>query len=153
MRSEETMDASVGRPAAGVLKQALPVVKDSLNVPKAPRRVLDCPYNPLAPWEALQGRLVTLNVRFGAFEVRGSERVLLADGAVCPIGSRAMDVLLALIERRDRVVTKNELLDLAWPGLVVEENNLSVQISALRKALGASAIATVAGRGYRFALP
>ncbi len=94
-----------------------------------------------------------MNVRFGAFEVRGSERVLLADGAVCPIGSRAMDVLLALIERRDRVVTKNELLDLAWPGLVVEENNLSVQISALRKALGGSAITTVAGRGYRFALP
>jgi adenylate cyclase len=55
-----------------------------------------------------------------------------------------------LIERRDRVVTKNELLDLVWPGLVVEENNLQVQISALRKLLGQDAIATVAGRGYRF---
>src|SRR4029453_6896479 len=56
------------------------------------------------------------------------------------------------IERNDRIVTKDELLELAWPGLVVEENNLQVQVSALRKVLGASSIATVPGRGYRFAL-
>src|SRR5687768_6855231 len=96
---------------------------------------------------------VVTNYRFAPFEVRTAERVLLVNGAVCQIGSRAFDVLLALLERRDRVVTKNELLDLAWPGLVVEENNLSVQISTLRKLLGAHAIATVTGRGYRFALP
>jgi predicted ATPase len=60
---------------------------------------------------------------------------------------------VALLEHRDRVVGKDELLALAWPGLVVEENNLTVQVSALRKALGPAAIATVAGRGYRFALP
>lgn len=97
--------------------------------------------------------VVVTNFRFAPFEVRTAERVLLANGAVCQIGSRAFDVLLALLERRDRVVTKNELLDLAWPGLVVEENNLSVQISTLRKVLGAHAIATVTGRGYRFTLP
>ena len=45
-------------------------------------------------------------------------------------------MLHALIERRERVVTKNELLDVVWPGLVVEENNLQVQISSLRKLLG-----------------
>lgn len=95
----------------------------------------------------------SLNFCFPPFEVRAAERVLLHEGAACPIGSRAFDVLLALIERRDRVVTKNELLDIAWPGVVVEENNLSVQISTLRKVLGASAIATVIGRGYRFTLP
>src|SRR5262245_54507124 len=95
---------------------------------------------------------MTTNFRFPPFELRTGERVLLADGVVCPIGSRAFDVILALIERRDRVVTKNELLDLVWPGLVVEENNLSVQISTLRKVLGANAIATVTGRGYRFTL-
>src|SRR5262249_46662492 len=95
-----------------------------------------------------QGVVVTTNFRFGPFEARTAERVLLVDGAVCHIGSRAFDVLLALLERRERVVTKNELLDLAWPGLVVEENNLSVQISTLRKVLGAHAIATVTGRGY-----
>jgi TolB-like protein/Flp pilus assembly protein TadD len=66
------------------------------------------------------------------------------------VGARAFDVLQALIERCDRLVTKEELLDVAWPGLVVEENNLQVQISALRKLLGSDAIATVTGRGYRF---
>jgi DNA-binding winged helix-turn-helix (wHTH) protein len=96
---------------------------------------------------------VTTNLRFAQFEVRTAERSLLSDGSVCPIGSRAFDVLLALLERRDRVVSKNELLDIAWPGLVVEENNLSVQISTVRKVLGAGAIATVTGRGYRFTLP
>src|SRR4249920_1255268 len=59
---------------------------------------------------------------------------------------------MALVERRDRTVTKNELLDLVWPGLVVEENNLHVQISALRKVLGAQAVATIPGRGFRFTL-
>ena len=57
-----------------------------------------------------------------------------------------------MIERRDRLVTKDELLELVWPGLVVEENNLQVQVSALRKLLGQEAIATVAGHGYRFTL-
>lgn len=89
---------------------------------------------------------------FGRFEVRAAERQLLADGIPVPLGARAFDLLTVLVERRDRVVTKNELLDQAWPGLVVEENNLSVQISALRKVLGAQAIATITGRGYRFAL-
>lgn len=68
------------------------------------------------------------------------------------VGARAFDVLQALLERRDRVVSKNELLDLVWPGMVVEENNLQVQISALRKVLGREAIATIPGRGYRFTL-
>ncbi len=90
---------------------------------------------------------------FGRFEVRLAQRQLLADGQPLSIGARAFDVLATLVERRERVVTKNELLDQAWPGLVVEENNLSVQISALRKALGAQSIATVTGRGYRFVLP
>jgi predicted ATPase/DNA-binding winged helix-turn-helix (wHTH) protein len=72
------------------------------------------------------------------------------DGVAVKLGARAFDVLVALIERRDRVVGKHELLDLVWPGLVVEENNLQVHISALRKLLGPQIIATVPGRGYRF---
>lgn len=88
--------------------------------------------------------------RFGRFELQVPGRTLLVDGAPCPLGARAFDVLLALIQRRERVVTKNELLDLAWPGMVVEENNLTVQISALRKALGSQAIATIPARGYQF---
>jgi adenylate cyclase len=89
----------------------------------------------------------------GHFVLQPAARQLLADGSVVHLGARAFDVLLALVERSDRVVSKNELLDVGWPGLVVEENNLSVQISTLRKALGAAAIATVTGRGYRLALP
>jgi adenylate cyclase len=92
------------------------------------------------------------SISFGQFEVRLDEHALLVGGVPASLGSRAFDVLVALLERRDRVVTKSELLDIAWPGLVVEENNLAVQISSLRKILGAPAIATVAGRGYRFAV-
>jgi predicted ATPase/DNA-binding winged helix-turn-helix (wHTH) protein len=88
--------------------------------------------------------------RFGPAELRPAERQLLVEGRAAHIGARAFDVLVALVDRRDRVVTKDELLDLAWPGLVVEENNLHVQISALRKVLGANAVSTIAGRGFRF---
>jgi predicted ATPase/DNA-binding winged helix-turn-helix (wHTH) protein len=91
-------------------------------------------------------------LRFGRFEVRPSERRLLVEGAPVSLGSRAFDLLLALIDRRDRVVGKSELLDLVWPGLVVEENNLQVQVTTLRKLLGPEAITTVPGRGYRFTL-
>jgi DNA-binding winged helix-turn-helix (wHTH) protein len=84
-------------------------------------------------------------------EIRRAERQLLVDGRVAKLGARAFDVLLALVERRERLVTKNELLNVVWPGVVVEENNLQVQISTLRKLLGPAAIATVPGRGYQFA--
>jgi adenylate cyclase len=92
------------------------------------------------------------SIVMGRFEVRPDERVLLVDGQPAALGARAFDVLVSLIERRDRVVSKNELLDLAWPGLTVEENNLSVQISTLRRLLGPQSIATVTGRGYRLVL-
>ena len=92
-----------------------------------------------------------LRHRFGRVEVRPVEREVVVDGAPVALGSRAFDLLLTLIDHRDRLITKNELLDLVWPGLVVEENNLAVQISSLRKALGAHTIVTVPGRGYRFA--
>ena len=91
--------------------------------------------------------------RSGGIEVRAAERRVLVDGRPAVLGARAFDLLVALIERRDRVVAKDELLALAWPGVVVEESNLTVQVSALRKVLGADAIATLAGRGYRFTLP
>ena len=89
----------------------------------------------------------------GELQVRPAERRVLVRGEPVGLGARAFDLLLALIAHRDRVVGKDELLALVWPGLVVEENNLTVQMSALRKVLGSGAIATVAGRGYRFTLP
>ena len=91
--------------------------------------------------------------RFGRCELNPVARQVLVDGAPAALGGRAFDVLLALVERSERLVTKDELLELAWPGLVVEENNLQVQISSLRKLLGPQAIATIPGRGYRFAVP
>jgi predicted ATPase/DNA-binding winged helix-turn-helix (wHTH) protein len=91
--------------------------------------------------------------RFGRFEVRLIERRLLADGRSATIGARAFDVLRLLIENRDRLVTKRELLDGVWADLVVEENNLQTQVSTLRKWLGADTIATIPGQGYRFTMP
>ncbi|MEP7083772.1 MAG: winged helix-turn-helix domain-containing protein [Betaproteobacteria bacterium] len=90
--------------------------------------------------------------RFAHCELRPGTRELTVDGAPAALGTRAFDLLLALVERRERLVAKSELFDLVWPGLVVEENNLQVQISTLRKVLGPAAILTVPGRGYRFLL-
>ena len=92
------------------------------------------------------------DLRFGRLTVRPSQRQVLVDDRPSALGARALDVLLMLIENRHRVVTKEELLDAAWRGLVVEENNLQVQISALRKVLGPAAITTVPARGYQFTL-
>jgi len=83
-------------------------------------------------------------------EIRCAERQVWVDGRVAKLGARAFDVLHALFERRDRLVTKNELLSVVWPDVVVEENNLQVQISTLRKLLGPAAITTIPGRGYQF---
>src|SRR6267378_354237 len=88
--------------------------------------------------------------RFGTFELQPNERRLLAGGEPIVLGPRAFDLLIALVERPGQLVTKEELLDCVWPKLVVEENNLQVQVSALRKILGQEAIATIPGRGYRF---
>src|SRR6267378_3997244 len=88
--------------------------------------------------------------RFGTFELQPNERRLLAGGEPVVLGPRAFDLLIALVERPGQLVTKEELLDCVWPKLVVEENNLQVQVSALRKILGQEAIATIPGRGYRF---
>ena len=90
--------------------------------------------------------------RFGRFELRPSERVLLADGAPVTIGARAFDLLIAFADRPGTLITKDDLLATVWPGVVVEENNLQVQVSTLRKIIGQNALATIPGRGYRFNL-
>ena len=91
--------------------------------------------------------------RFGRCELNPATRQVLVDGTPAALGGRAFDVLLALVERPQQLVSKDELLEIAWPGVVVEENNLQVQIHALRKLLGSQAIATIPGRGYRFSMP
>lgn len=95
-------------------------------------------------------QLSVAGLRFGRFELQPHERRLLVDGTAAPLGARALDVLIALTERAGSLVTKDELMDLVWANVVVEENNLQAQVSALRKVLGAELIATIPGRGYRF---
>jgi len=81
-------------------------------------------------------------------------------GALVPvaIGSRALAVLDTVVARQGDLVLKDELMAAAWPGTVVEDNNLTVQISALRRILDreraeGSCIQTIPGRGYRFVVP
>jgi len=75
-------------------------------------------------------------VEFGRFRLLPHRRELRADGVAVELGGRAFDVLMVLAEARGGLVTKDEILSRVWPDTVVEENNLVVQISALRKALG-----------------
>jgi DNA-binding winged helix-turn-helix (wHTH) protein len=91
-------------------------------------------------------------VEFGRFRLLPHRRELRADGVVVELGSRAFDILMVLTEARGALVTKDEIMARVWPDTVVDENNLVVQISALRRALGEDRdfIRTVSGRGYRF---
>jgi TolB-like protein/cytochrome c-type biogenesis protein CcmH/NrfG len=82
----------------------------------------------------------------------------LAHGQPVALGARAFDLLLALVRRNGLLVSKDDLLAEVWPGTIVEENNIQVQISALRKVLGGDPdasryLVTIPGRGYRFAAP
>jgi DNA-binding winged helix-turn-helix (wHTH) protein len=90
---------------------------------------------------------------FNHYRLLPAQRQLLEGGRPVKLGSRAFDMLVVLVECRDRTVDKHELMDRVWPRLVVEENNLQVHVLALRKLLGHAAISTVPGRGYRFTLP
>lgn len=92
---------------------------------------------------------------FGPFLLNPTKRVLLRDGESVAVNSKTLDVLLALIERRDRTVSKDELLQLVWGDRIVEENNLFRQISRVRKVLEERPdehryIVTLPNEGYRF---
>ena len=91
-------------------------------------------------------------IAFGRFLLLRHRRELLADGRPVKLGGRAFDVLMALIEARGAVVSKNALMERVWPDRIVEENNLQWQISVLRAAFGAdrNLVRTVSGRGYQF---
>jgi len=95
---------------------------------------------------------------FGPFRLLVARRELLAHGVPVTMGQRAFEILLTLVSRHGQLVTKDELMAEVWPGVVVEENNIQVHISAVRKVLAAAGdgdryLLTVAGRGYRFLAP
>jgi predicted ATPase/DNA-binding winged helix-turn-helix (wHTH) protein len=99
-----------------------------------------------------------MRLRFGPFELNVAERSLKKANQVLPLGGRAYDILIALLENAGEVVGKAELIKLAWPDVTVEEGSLRVHLSALRKALGDGQfgnkyIANVQGQGYSFIAP
>ncbi|MEP9378329.1 winged helix-turn-helix domain-containing protein [Aquabacter sp. CN5-332] len=94
-------------------------------------------------------------IAFGAFRLTPATRTLTRNGIPVRVGGRALDLLIALVERAGTIVGKQELLDLLWPQAVVEESNLRVHVAALRRALGDSRtdsrfIVNMTGRGYSF---
>lgn len=93
--------------------------------------------------------------RFGGFRLAPERRMLWLGDEPQQLGSRAFDLLLALVARQGRIATKDELMAEIWPGSVVEENSLAAQVSLLRKVLrddphSAQLLRTVPGRGYQF---
>jgi len=99
-----------------------------------------------------------IRIRFGPFELNIAERSLKKANQALPLGGRAYDILIALLENAGEVVGKAELIARAWPDVTVEEGSLRVHLSALRKALGDGQfgdkyIANIQGRGYSFIAP
>src|ERR1700740_566778 len=97
-------------------------------------------------------------IRFGPFELNVPERRLKKSNRVIPLGGRAYDILIALLDNAGEVVGKAELIARAWPDVTVEEGSLRVHLSALRKALGDGQfgnkyIANIQGQGYSFIAP
>src|SRR5258708_2539659 len=99
-----------------------------------------------------------LATAFGPFRLLVAQRLLVEGDTPVRLGSRAFDILAALVERAGEVVSKAELIARAWPQTFVEEANLKIQVSALRRALGDGQgghryVVTVPGRGYNFVAP
>jgi DNA-binding winged helix-turn-helix (wHTH) protein len=97
-------------------------------------------------------------ISFGPYRLLAAQRLLLEGDRPVRLGGRAFDILTALVERAGEVVGREELIARAWPTTFVEEANLKIQVSALRRALGDGQgdnryVVTVVGRGYNFVAP
>jgi DNA-binding winged helix-turn-helix (wHTH) protein len=92
------------------------------------------------------------SLEFGRFRVLLRRRLLVADGVPIALGTRAFELLLALLEADGGLVTKEQLIARVWPGIAVEEGTLKAQVCALRRAMGEDrdCIRSERGRGYRF---
>jgi DNA-binding winged helix-turn-helix (wHTH) protein len=97
-------------------------------------------------------------ISFGPFRLLPTQQLLLRAGRRVHLGSRALEILIALVGRPGELIGKAELMARVWPDTVVEEGNLKVQVAGLRRALGDRRggdryLATIPGRGYRFVAP
>jgi len=95
---------------------------------------------------------------FGVFRLLPAQRILLEDGKPLHLGSRALDILVALVESAGDTIHKDKLIARTWPDTFVDEGNLRFQVATLRKALsdgrgGNRFIANIPGRGYTFVAP
>jgi DNA-binding winged helix-turn-helix (wHTH) protein len=105
--------------------------------------------------QTMSSSCVHRTLRFGPFELLSGKRVLRRAGVTLSLGGRAFDILVYLAERPGKVIGKKELIDHVWSAITVEEVNLRVHVTVIRKALedgqfGNRYIATVKGRGYSF---
>lgn len=135
---------------------------DTKSRPRLPVGLLHCraatlPMEERAsePLPDITGPRVKNAFAFGPFKLSVAERLLKRGEETLPIGGRALDLLTVMVERAGEIISHKELIARAWPGVTVEETNLRVHISALRKVLGdgldgARYISNVAGRGYCF---
>jgi DNA-binding winged helix-turn-helix (wHTH) protein len=97
-------------------------------------------------------------ISFGPFQLAPGESLLLRNGTPVHIGSRALEILIALLERPGELVSKKELMARVWPSTFVHPANLTVQVASLRRALGDGRdgnrfLINIMGRGYRFVAP
>src|SRR3984893_15249633 len=97
-------------------------------------------------------------ITFGPFRLLPGQQMLLKAGKPIRLGSRALEILTALVERPGELVSKKELVGRVWPNTVVEESNVKVHVAALRRALGDGRdgnryLVNIPGRGYRFVAP
>src|SRR5258708_3475890 len=97
-------------------------------------------------------------VAFGPLRLSSSERLIERSGEPLELGGRAMDILIALVERAGDVVSQRELIDRVWPNVTVDDSNLRSHVVALRRTLGdgqdgARYVINVPGRGYCFVIP
>src|ERR1700692_179155 len=108
--------------------------------------------------EAMLDKSIDVAFAFGPFRLIPSQHVLVRDNRPVKLGGRALDILHLLVMRAGEEVSKNALIEWAWPNVVVDERNLKVHIRSLRRALNdtfpqATYIATVVGHGYQFVGP
>jgi DNA-binding winged helix-turn-helix (wHTH) protein len=122
-----------------------------LAMPNLRREPIEDDGSPIVEHRA-RSTAIDATLEFGRFRVLLRQRRLLAEGVPVELGSRAFDILLVLIDADGALVTTDELRSRVWPCIVVAQDNLKVQICALRKALGEDheLIRTEHGRGYRF---